>query len=153
MTKPKINIQAPKGKLAVLTPGMGAVATTLFAGVEAVKKGIALPIGSYTQLGKIRLGKRTENRTKLVKDLVPLASLEQIVFGGWDIFPENAYEAASHAKVLEEKLLEQLKEPLSKIKPMAAVFDQEYVKRIDGPNIKKGKNKSRLRALLHITAM
>ncbi len=140
-TAPKINIQAPKGKLAILTPGMGAVATTLFAGVEAVKKGIALPVGSYTQLGKIRLGKRTENRTKLVKDLVPLAGLEQVVFGGWDIFPENAYEAASHAKVLEKDLLEQLKEPLSKIKPMAAVFDRDYVKRLDGPHVKKGKTK------------
>ena len=144
MTKPKINIQAPKGKLAILTPGMGAVATTLFAGVEAIKKGIAMPVGSYTQLGKIRLGKRTENRVSLVKDLVPLASLEQVVFGGWDIFPENAYEAASHAKVLERDLLEQVKEPLSKIKPMAAVFDHNFVKRIDGPNIKKGKNKMEL---------
>ena len=140
-TNQKINIQAPKGKLAVLTPGMGAVATTLYAGVEAVKKGIALPIGSYTQMGKIRLGKRTENRHKLVKDLVPLAALDQIVFGGWDIFPENAYEAASHAKVLEKELLETLKEPLSKIKPMSAVFDPDYIKRIEGKNIKKGKNK------------
>ena len=139
--KQKINIQIPKGKLAVLTPGMGAVATTLFAGVEAVKKGLALPIGSYTQLGRIRLGKRTENRHKNVKDLVPLAGLNDIVFGGWDIFPQNAYEAASHAKVLERDLLEQLKEPLSKIKPMAAVFDQEFVKRITGENVKKGKNK------------
>ena len=139
--KTKINIQAPKGKLAVLTPGMGAVATTLFAGVEAVKKGIALPIGSYTQLGRIRLGKRTENRFKNVKDLVPLASLDQIVFGGWDIFPENAYEAASHAKVLEKELLETLKEPLSKIKPMPAVFDNNFVKRLEGSFVKKGKNK------------
>jgi myo-inositol-1-phosphate synthase len=140
-TNNKINIQAPKGKLAVLTPGMGAVATTLFAGVEAVKKGIALPIGSYTQMGNIRLGKRTENRSKLVKDLVPLASLEQIVFGGWDIFSENAYEAASTAKVLEKELLETLKEPLSKIKPMKAVFDPAFIKRIEGKNVKTGKDK------------
>lgn len=140
----KINIQAPKGKLAILTPGMGAVATTLFAGVEAVKRGIAEPVGSYTQLGRIRLGKRTENRFKNVKDLVPLASLDQIVFGGWDIFEDNAYEAASHAKVLEKDLLETLKEPLSRIKPMKAVFDRNFVKRIDGPNVKTGKNKMEL---------
>ncbi len=139
--KKKFNIQAPKGKLAVLTPGMGAVATTLFAGVEAVKKGISEPIGSYTQLGRIRLGKRTENRYASVKDLVPLAALDQIVFGGWDIFAENAYEAATHAKVLDRDLLEQLKEPLSKIKPMKAVFDKDFIKRIDGPNVKTGKNK------------
>jgi len=137
----KIKIEAPKGKLAILTPGMGAVATTLFAGVEAVKRGIAEPIGSYTQLGRIRLGKRTENRFKNVKDLVPLAQLDQIVFGGWDIFDDNAYEAASHAKVLEKDLLEQLKEPLSQIKPMKAVFDRNFVKRLDGPNVKTGKTK------------
>jgi myo-inositol-1-phosphate synthase len=137
----KINIQAPKGKLAILTPGMGAVATTLFAGVEAVKRGIAEPIGSYTQLGRIRLGKRSENRYKSVKDLVPLATLDQVVFGGWDIFPENAYEAASHAKVLEKELLETLKEPLSKIVPMKAVFDKNFIKRIEGSHVKTGKNK------------
>ena len=143
-SKTKIDIQAPKGKLAILTPGMGAVATTLYAGVEAIKKGLALPIGSYTQLGKIRLGLRDENRFKYVKDLVPLANLEQVVFGGWDIFPENAFEAATHAKVLDKELLELLKEPLSRIKPMSAVFDQHYVKRITGPNIKTGKTKMEL---------
>ena len=141
MTNNKIKIQAPKGKLAILTPGMGAVATTLFAGVEAIKMGKALPIGSYTQLGRIRLGKRTENRFKDVKDLVPLASLDQIVFGGWDIFPQNAYEAAVHAKVLEKDLLEMVKEPMSKIKPMKAVFDKKFVKRIEGTNVKMGKDK------------
>src|SRR5690606_1281639 len=99
---------------------------------------------SYTQMGKIRLGKRTENRWKKVHELVPLAGLNDIVFGGWDIFPENAYEAASHAKVLEEKLLEQCKDELSKIKPMKAVFDKNYVKRIDGSNVKTGKNKMEL---------
>ena len=123
-----LNIKPAKGKLAILTPGMGAVATTFYAGVEAVKRGIAQPVGSYTQMGKIRLGKRSENRFKKVNELVSLASLDQIVFGGWDIFPENAYEAATHAKVLDEKLVEQLKEPLSKIKPMSAVFDREFVK-------------------------
>lgn len=144
MSQSPLQIAPAKGKLAVLTPGMGAVATTFYAGVEAVKRGLALPVGSYTQLGKVRLGKRTENRHKLVKDLVPLAALDQLVFGGWDIFPENAYEAASKAQVLEKSLLEQLKEPLSKIKPMSAVFDREFVKRIDGENVKRGKNKMEL---------
>jgi myo-inositol-1-phosphate synthase len=137
----QINIAPAKGKLAILTPGMGAVATTFFAGVEAVKRGIAKPIGSYTQMGQIRLGKRTENRYKQVNELVPLAQLENIVFGGWDIFPENAYEAAKTAQVLEKDLVESLKEPLSKIKPMKAVFDPQFIKRIDGPNVKTGKNK------------
>src|ERR1700674_574497 len=100
--KDVLDIAPPKGKLAVLTPGMGAVATTFFAGVEAVKRGIAKPIGSYTQMGQVRLGKRTENRFKKVHELVPLAALDQLVFGGWDLFPENAYEAAKHAQVLEK---------------------------------------------------
>ena len=137
----KMDIKKPQGKLAVLTPGMGAVATTFFAGVEAVKRGLAQPIGSYTQMGQVRLGKRDENRSKKVMDLVPLASLDQLVFGGWDLFPENAYESALHAKVLEKDLLEALKEPLSQIKPMPAVFDREFVKRLDGPNVKQGKTK------------
>src|SRR4051812_45286391 len=101
-----ISIQPAKGKLAVLTPGMGAVATTFFAGVEAIKRGIAKPIGSYTQMGQVRLGKRTENRFKRVSELVPMASLDQLVFGGWDLFPENAYESAKHAQVLEKGLIE-----------------------------------------------
>jgi myo-inositol-1-phosphate synthase len=134
-------ISPAKGKLAVLTPGMGAVATTFFAGVEAIKRGVAKPIGSYTQMGEIRLGKRTEKRSKKVRDLVPLADLNDIVFGGWDLFPENAYEAAKHAQVLEKDLIEQLKEPLSQIKPMPAVFDREFVKRLDGPNVKRGRTK------------
>ena len=135
------DIKPASGKLAVLTPGMGAVATTFYAGVEAVKRGIAKPIGSYTQMGKLRLGKRTERRIKKVNELVPLASLDDIVFGGWDIFPENAYEAATHAQVLEKNLVESLKEPLSRITPMSAVFNRDFVKRLDGPNVKKGKNK------------
>src|ERR1700679_2479472 len=94
-----LKIAPAQGKLAVLTPGMGAVATTFYAGVEAVKRGMAKPIGSYTQMGQVRLGKRTENRYKKVNELVPLANLNDIVFGGWDLFPENAYEAAKHAKV------------------------------------------------------
>jgi len=141
MNSKPIQIRPAEGKLAVLTPGMGAVATTFYAGVEAIKRGMAEPIGSYTQMGQIRLGKRTENRYKTVKDLVPLASLNDIVFGGWDLFSDNAYEAAVHAKVLEPSLVEALKEPLSKIKPMPAVFDRDFVKRLDGPNVKKGATK------------
>ena len=139
--KKVLNIAPAKGKLAVLTPGMGAVATTFFAGVEAIKRGLAKPVGSYTQMGQVRLGKRTENRFKKVNELVPLAGLDQLVFGGWDLFPDNAYEAAKHAQVLEKDLVEALKEPLSKIVPMPAVFDREFVKRLDGPNVKKGKTK------------
>lgn len=137
----KINVAPAKGKLAILTPGMGAVATTLYAGVIAINKGISHPIGSYTQMGKIRLGKRTENRMSSISDLVPLAGLKDIVFGGWDIFPENAFEAAMHAKVLEKDLLLTCKDELEKIKPMKAVFDKNFIKRIDGVNVKTGKTK------------
>jgi len=145
----KVEEIAPaKGKLAILTPGMGAVATTIYAGVEAIRKGVAKPIGSYTQMGKLRLGKRSENRYKLVKDLVPLAPLDQVVFGGWDVFPENAYEAATHAKVVDRDVLEATKECLQKIKPMSAVFDPTYIKNITGPNVKKYKNKMEAAELL-----
>ena len=121
--------------------GLGAVSTTFIAGVMAVRKGIARPIGSLTQMGTIRLGKRTEGRTPLIKDLVPLASLDDIVFGGWDIFEDNCFEAATTAGVLEPGLLAQIKPDLEAIKPMSAVFDRHYVKRLDGPNVKKGANK------------
>lgn len=142
MTSSKKREIAPaKGKLAILTPGMGAVATTFYAGVEAIRQGKAKAIGSFTQLGKVRLGKRSDNRIVDVRDLVPLADLNDVVLGGWDIFPENAYEAAVHAQVLEKDLLESLKEPLSKIKPMKAVFDKNFVKKLDGTHIKTGKNK------------
>ena len=134
-------IAEPKGKLGVLLVGLGAVSTTFIAGVEAVKKGIAEPIGSLTQMGTIRLGKRTENRVPLIKDFVPLAKLEDLVFGAWDIFEDSAYEAAMQAGVLEKELLGQLKSPLQKIKPMKAVFDQSYVKRLNGTNVKTGANK------------
>lgn len=123
---------------------MGAVTSTFIAGVEAVRRGLGAPIGSLTQLGTIRLGKRTENRTPKVKDFVPLAALDDLVFGGWDIYEDNAYEAATRARVLEQPLLEQLKEPLSAIRPMKAVFDHEYVKRITGPNVKEGGSKVEL---------
>ncbi|MCA1567128.1 MAG: inositol-3-phosphate synthase [Acidobacteria bacterium] len=134
-------IDPAKGKLGVLLVGLGAVSTTFIAGVEAIKAGLAEPIGSLTQMGTIRLGKRTENRSPAIKDFVPLAGLNDLVFGAWDIFPESAYDAAMHAGVLEKDLLAKLKTPLQKIKPMQAVFDQNYVKRLNGENVKKGKNK------------
>ncbi|MGZ5437030.1 MAG: inositol-3-phosphate synthase [Pyrinomonadaceae bacterium] len=130
-----------KGKLGVLLVGLGAVSTTFIAGVEAIKKGLAEPIGSLTQMGAIRLGKRTDNRVPKIKDFLPLASLNDLVFGAWDIFPDSAYEAALHAGVLEKDLVAKLKKPLQKIKPMKAVFDQSYVKRLSGTNVKTGKHK------------
>jgi myo-inositol-1-phosphate synthase len=129
------------GKLGVLLVGLGAVSTTFIAGVEAIKAGLAEPIGSLTQMGTVRLGKRTENRSPAIKDFVPLAGLNDLVFGAWDIFPDSAYDAAMHAGVLEKELLSKLKTPLQKIKPMKAVFDQNYVKRLNGENVKTGKNK------------
>ena len=137
-------IAPAKGKLGVLLVGLGAVSTTFIAGVEAIKKGVAEPIGSLTQMGTVRLGKRTENRVPLIRDFVPLAKLEDLVFGAWDIFPDSAYDAALHAGVLEKELLAQIKTPLQKIKPMQAVFDQHYVKRLNGTNVKTGKNKLEL---------
>src|SRR5216683_2915214 len=133
-----------KGKLGVMIPGMGAVATTFVAGVEAVRKGIALPIGSMTQMGTIRLGKRTEGRSPKIKEFVPLAQLQDLVFSGWDIFEDDMYEAASKANVLEQSLLEKVKPCLQTIKPLSAVFDQHYVKRLNGHNVKKGRNKMEL---------
>src|SRR6266550_1657011 len=137
-------ISPAQGKLGVLLVGLGAVTTTFIAGVEAIKKGFAQPIGSLTQMGTIRLGKRTDNRVPLIKDFVPLARLEDLVFGAWDIFPDSAYEAATHAGVLEKDLLAQIRTPLQKIKPMKAVFDQSYVKRLQGTNVKEGANKMEL---------
>jgi myo-inositol-1-phosphate synthase len=125
----------------VLLVGLGAVSTTTIAGVMAVRKGIAQPIGSLTQMGTIRLGKRTEGRSPLIKDFVTLASLDDIVFGGWDIFDDNCYEAAATAGVLEGSLLAQVRPELEAVKPWTAVFDRQYVKRLDGPNVKKGPNK------------
>jgi myo-inositol-1-phosphate synthase len=139
--KKPIEIAPATGKLGVMCVGLGAVATTFIAGVLAVRKGIASPIGSVTQMGTIRLGKRTEGRSPLVRDFVPLADLNDMVFGGWDIFEDNCYESAKHAGVLEKDLLEQIRPELEAIKPWKAVFDRQYVKRLDGPNVKKGKNK------------
>ena len=135
------DIAPAKGKLGVLLVGLGAVSTTLIAGVLAVRKGLAAPIGSLTQMGTIRLGKRTDGRTPLIKDFVPLASLDDIVFGVWDIFEDDCYEAARTAGVVAPDLLNQLKDDLSEIKPWPAVFDRHYVKRLDGPNVKKGATK------------
>jgi len=141
LAQDNVKIAPATGKLGVLIPGLGAVSTTFIAGVEAVKRGLALPIGSLTQLSTIRLGKRTDNRTPMMKDFVPLAKLDDLVFGGWDIFEDSAYESAVNAGVLEKTQLEQLKEPLQAIKPMKAVFDTEYIKRINGPNVKQAANK------------
>jgi len=134
----KINIQPAEGKLGILIPGLGAVATTIIAGVEAVKKGISKPIGSHTQMGTIRLGKRTENRNPKIKDFVPLASLNDIVFGGWDVFSDNVYEAAMNAEVLEPGLLFSVKEELEKVVPMKAAFDKNYAKNLTGEHVKTG---------------
>jgi myo-inositol-1-phosphate synthase len=128
----------------VLLVGLGAVSTTTIAGTIAVRRGLAKPIGSLTQMGTIRLGKRTEGTSPRIKDFVPLASLDDIVFGGWDIFEDNCYEAAKTAGVLDADLLEQIRPELEQIKPWPAVFDRRYVKRLDGPNVKKGKNKKDL---------
>ena len=141
----KIEKPSPaKGKLGIMVVGLGAVATTMIAGVEAVRRGLAKPIGSLTQMGTIRLGKRTDNKSPLVKDFAPLADLNDIIFTGWDIFEDNVYESAAHAKVLEKETLQQLKPYLETIKPLPAVFDQYYVKRLHGTHVKKGKNKKDL---------
>ncbi len=133
-----------KGKLGVLLVGMGAVSTTTIAGVLAIRKGLAKPYGSLTQMGTVRLGKRTEARSPRIADFVPLASLDDLVFGTWDIFEEDAYEAAKTAGVLERSLLDQIKPELEQIRPWPAVFDRRYVKRLDGPNVKKAGNKREL---------
>jgi len=140
----RMEVAPAKGKLGIMIPGMGAVATTFVAGVEAVRNGIASPIGSVTQMGTIRLGKRTDGRSPKIKDFVPLAELNDLVFTGWDIFEDDMYAAAGKAGVLERSLLEQVKPFLSSIKPRKAVFDKNYVKKLDGPNVKKGKNKKEL---------
>ncbi|HEV2245025.1 MAG TPA: inositol-3-phosphate synthase [Terriglobia bacterium] len=124
-----------------MTCGMGAVATTFFAGVEAVRRNLAPPIGSLTQMGAIRLGKRTDRRVPLIKDFVPLAALQDLVFSGWDIFPDSAYQAALKAGVLRTEHLDEIKDFLEEIRPLAAVFNRKYVKKLNGPNVKRGKSK------------
>ena len=137
-------IAPAQGKLGVLLVGLGAVSTTTIAGIIAVRKGIAKPIGALTQMGTVRLGKRTEARAPHIKDFVPMATLDDLVFGGWDIFEDDCYEAARTAGVLESAMLDRVKDELSAIKPWPAVFDRQYVKRLDGPNVKKGRNKKDL---------
>jgi myo-inositol-1-phosphate synthase len=144
----KLEITPAGGKLGILTPGMGAVSSTFMAGVEAVRQGLTLPIGSLTQMGHIRLGKRTEGRQPLVRNFLPLADLNSIVFGGWDIFPDNVYESACKAGVLPEALLAKLQPQLEKIQPMPAVFEQHYVKKLNGPNVKAGLSKAEQAAAL-----
>jgi myo-inositol-1-phosphate synthase len=128
----------------VLLVGLGAVSTTTIAGVMAVRRGLAEPIGSLTQMGTVRLGKRTENRSPAIREFVPLAGLDDLVFGAWDIFEENCYEAARTAGVIDARLLDPIKDELQAVTPMPAVFDRQYVKRLDGPNVKKGRNKKDL---------
>src|SRR6201999_2231658 len=134
-------INPATGKLGVMIPGMGAVATTFIAGVEAIRRGLAKPIGSTSQMSTIRLGKRTDARSPLIKDFVPLAHLDDLVFTGWDIFGGNLYDAAKTAQVLDRDQLEQMRPFLESIEPMPAAFDQRWVKRLDPKVQKKGKNK------------
>ncbi len=136
-----IEIENPKGKLGVLIPGLGAVATTFIAGVTAIKNGTSLPIGSLTQMGTIRLGKRTEKRIPMIKDFIELADINDLVFGGWDIFPDNIYQAAKKAGVLKSDMLDSVRSQIETIKPLKAVFDQSYVKRLSGEYIKKAATK------------
>ncbi len=137
----KENVLPANGKLGILIPGLGAVATTLIAGVEAIKQGLSQPIGSLTQMGNIRIGKRTDDRYPLIKDFVPLTDLNDIVFGGWDVYADNVFQAASHAKVLDAHLLNAIKPQLERLVPMKAVFDKSYVKNLDGKNVKEAKTK------------
>ncbi|HEU5056952.1 MAG TPA: inositol-3-phosphate synthase [Kofleriaceae bacterium] len=142
--KKGVDVKPATGKLGVLMPGMGAVATTFVAGVLAVRRGLAKPIGSLTQMGTIRLGKRTDNKVPPLREYVPLASIDDLCFGGWDIFPEDMYQAALKAGVLEKDLLAQLKKELEAIRPMPAVFEQNWVKKLHGTHVKKGANKMEL---------
>ena len=125
MIEKGVKIEEPSGKLGVLIPGLGAVSTTFIAGVEAIKRKIALPIGSLTQLGTIRLGKRTEKRAPKIQDFIPLAGLNDLVFGGWDIYEDNCYEGAAKAGVLERSLLDAVRPDIEKIVPWKAVFSQD----------------------------
>ena len=136
------------GKLGVLLPGLGAVATTTIAGVMLARQGKAAPIGSLTQMATIRMGKRTDRRTPKIRDFVPLASLDQLEFGAWDIFPEDAYEAADHAHVLESKHLDAVKTDLQAIRPMSGAFYPGYVKRLSGTHVKAATSKAHMVELL-----
>jgi myo-inositol-1-phosphate synthase len=137
MSEKSIEIAAPTGKLGVLLIGLGAVSTTFIAGVEAIKKGLGKPIGSLTQMGTVRLGKRTEKRIPKIADFIPLAGMDDLVFGAWDIFEDDAYAAATNSGVLEASLLQEIKTELEAIRPMKAVFDPRYVKRLHGTHLKE----------------
>jgi myo-inositol-1-phosphate synthase len=139
--KKGVDVKPATGKLGILLPGMGAVATTFIAGVIAVRRGLAKPIGSLTQMGTIRLGKRTDATSPMLKDYVSIAPIDNVAFGGWDIFHDDAYAAAVRAGVLDTRLLDQMKDELEAIKPMPAVFEQTWVKKLNGPNVKKGTSK------------
>ena len=141
------SIQPATGRLGILTPGLGAVATTFIAGVESVRRGLSAPIGSLTQMATIRLGKRTDNRSPLIKDFVPLADLNDIVFGAWDPIADDAYTAAKKAGVLEDRDLEPIRDFLSGIRPMPAAFENRYVTRINGTNVKQGSKREQAEAL------
>ena len=141
MTPSPASIRPASGKLGILTPGLGAVATTFIAGVESIRRGRSKPIGSLTQMATIRLGKRSDKRAPLIREFVPLAALDDIVFGAWDPIPDDAYTSARTAGVLDDRDLEPLKEFLSSITPMPAVFDQHYVTRIHGTHVKQGRTK------------
>jgi myo-inositol-1-phosphate synthase len=144
MMKKGVDIRPAKGKLGVLLPGMGAVATTFIAGVMNIRRGLAKPIGSLTQMGTVRLGKRTEGRSPKINEFVPLAGLDDLVFGGWDIFKDNAYEAAVKAGVLTREHLDPIKDELSAVKPWPAVFENAWVKKLHGESVKKGATKAEL---------
>src|SRR5215471_12636291 len=139
-----IDIAPARGRLGVLLVGLGAVSTTTIAGVLAIRKGIAKPIGSLTQMGTVRLGKRTEGRSPKISDVVPLSSLDDLVFGAWDIFEDDCYAAARTAGVIETSLLDKIRPELEQIRPWPAVFDRRYVKRLEGPNVKRAANKKEL---------
>jgi len=143
-----VPIEPPRGKLGVLLPGLGAVATTFIAGVYAIRRGISKPIGSLTQMGTIRLGKRTEKRVPMIKDFVELTTLDDLVFGGWDIFADNVYLAARKAGVLSKDLIDEVRSDIEQINPWKAVFDQEYIKKLDGNNVKQAPTKYDLAQML-----
>lgn len=130
-------IKPATGRLGVMVVGVGAVSTTFIAGTLAVRKGLAKPIGSITQMAKIRLGKKEEKRNPFIKDVIPISKLDDLVFGGWDIFPDSAYESATHAQVLKQSDIDRVKDELQAIKPMPAAFDQNWVKRLHGTHVKK----------------
>jgi myo-inositol-1-phosphate synthase len=141
MIESPADIKPAEGKLGVLLPGLGAVSTTFVAGVAAIRRGLALPIGSLTQMGTIRVGLRNEARFPKIKEFVPLAKLDDLAFGAWDLFEDNCYEAASKAGVLRQEQLDRLKDDLLPVRPMKAVFSKDYVKKLDGTWVKQGKTK------------